>query len=343
MPLIGAALIGYLLIPLVDRLHRYMPRVAAILVVYLVAFGALGGLGALIVPRAAAQISDLFVRLPDYALQLQGMTQDAQAWYDSLDLPVGTRGPLETGLSSAVAGLATTAQAFILNAVSVLTRTVLGAFDLVILPFWLFYLLKDQATMRQQALAALPANARADVREVGRIVSAILHNYIRVQALLALIVGLATTVGLLLVGSPYWLLLGVLYGFTEVVPTVGPIVGSIPGLLLAALTGDWALFVRVLIVYIMVQQVENALLVPRLQGANMEMSPALIILVILVGSQVAGLWGAVLAVPLAAMGRDIYGYLYRRFGEGLTPEAATAQISRDQPAGRRHPTRVGAV
>ena len=83
---------------------------------------------------------------------------------------------------------------------------------------------------------------------------------------------------------------------------------------------------KVLAVYVLVQQLENNLLVPKIQGDSVKLHPAIILVALVVGSQVGGLPGLIVAVPLTAIGRDVYLYLYRRFAEEYTPRAAEASV-----------------
>jgi predicted PurR-regulated permease PerM len=132
---------------------------------------------------------------------------------------------------------------------------------------------------------------------------------------------------MLIVGAPFPVVLGVISGITEVVPVIGPILGAIPGLILAAFHPEgWVMVLKVLVVYVIVQQLENNLLVPKIQGDSVKLHPALIMVALVVGSQVGGLFGLVVAVPVAAILRDIYLYLYRRFTEDYTPRDAEASV-----------------
>jgi predicted PurR-regulated permease PerM len=137
---------------------------------------------------------------------------------------------------------------------------------------------------------------------------------------------------MVIVGAPYALLLGIISGLTEVIPIIGPIAGAVPGLLLAAVSGDWFLVLKVLAVYVVVQQLENNLLVPKIQGASVKMHPAIVMVALVVGSQVAGLLGMIVAVPVGAALRDVYLYLYRRFAE--EPAPVSGQVD-------THPHQVG--
>ena len=267
-------------------------------------------------------MTELIDSWPRYSERLMDATRDLQQWYQALDLPAGTRKSLENGVRQSLSGLGDGVQVILLGTLRVVTRTLSLVFGFVIVPFWMFYVLKDKEMLVAGLYRLAPSGAREDARQVVGIVKGVLDAYIRGQALLGLVVGTATTIGLWLVGAPYWLLLGVLYGFTEVVPVLGPIIGAIPGLLIAALTGDWGLLLKILLVYVVVQQLENNFLVPKIQGENLNLHPAVIILVLIVAGQVAGLWGVFVAVPLAAISRDVYRYLYRRLGEGRPAQEA---------------------
>jgi predicted PurR-regulated permease PerM len=331
LPFALALALAYLIAPLVDRLARVLPRTAAILLVYLLGLGACGGLGSLLVPAAGHQIHDLLANWPLYSDQLHALVRDAQAWFATLNLPPEVDEGISSAWRTAVGGLGTALQGTLVNTVQIVTRTAVLVCSLLVIPFWLFYVLQDKDLILARLQAWMPEAARADVQQVGRIVGHVLNSYVRGQVILGCVVGLATTIGLLGVGAPYWLLLGVLYGLTEVVPIVGPLVGAVPGLVVAVLTGDWGLVLKVLLVYILVQQLENNLLVPRIQGAQVHLHPALIILIIIVGGQVAGLWGVLVGVPLAAVSRNVYLYAYRRWGEGAPPEVAARGLIAARP------------
>jgi hypothetical protein len=108
---------------------------------------------------------------------------------------------------------------------------------------------------------------------------------------------------------------------------VGPILGAVPGLIFAAFHPEgWVMVLKVLAVYVIVQQLENNLLVPKVQGDSVKVHPAFIIVALVVGGQVAGLFGLIVAVPVAAILRDVYLYLYRRFAEGYSSKEAEDSV-----------------
>jgi predicted PurR-regulated permease PerM len=198
---------------------------------------------------------------------------------------------------------------------------------LLIIPFWLFYVLKDKDRGFNAFNNMLPRSWRSDVWRLLRIINGILSSYIRGQLLLGLVVGAAVTIAMLVVGAPYPIILGIISGFTEIIPVIGPVVGAVPGVLLALFHPEgWVMVLKVLAVYVGVQQLENNLLVPKIQGDSVKLHPAIIMVSLVVGSQVAGFIGLVAAVPLAAMLRVVYLYAYRRLTEGYSPREAEASV-----------------
>jgi predicted PurR-regulated permease PerM len=325
-PFLFALAVAYLMSPLVDRLHRFMPRPLAILVVYAVFIGLTVGLVWWLAPGVGNQIQQLAAATPEYQKRIQEYINSVTAWYQSLPLSDDVRTSIENGIKNAGGSLLGIVQQAAVNILGIASRTTGFVLGFVIIPFWLFYVLKDSEKAMGAFNSMLPKSWRVDVWRIVKIINDVLSSYIRGQLLLALAVGLATTIGMLLVGAPYGLLLGLISGLTEVIPVLGPIIGAVPGVLIALVNGDWVLLLKVVLVYVVVQQLENNLLVPKIQGDSVKLHPAIIMVALVVGSQVAGLIGLILAVPVAAIMRDVYLYLYRRLAEDYTPSQADASL-----------------
>ena len=198
---------------------------------------------------------------------------------------------------------------------------------LVIVPVWLFYVLYDQSRFTRKFVEIIPSQVRADAVNALRISDRILSQYLRGQLLLCLVVGVLATMGLALLGVPFFAVLGLIAGIFEILPFVGPIIGAIPAVLVAVIERP-ILGVWTLVLFVVIQQVENTVLVPRISGKAVELHPALIVLVLIIGSQVAGLAGAILAVPVTAIIRDVFKYLYLRLSDTpLGPQEAMERVS----------------
>lgn len=326
-PFIIALVLAYLMIPLVDRLSRLMPRIVAILLVYLVFIGAVAAFLAWLIPAVGHQVRDLADNIPSYQKQLAGFSEDATRWYQSLPISPEVRQNIENGLRNSLGAIGQAVQQAAINTFKVLSSAMGFIVGLLIIPFWLFYVLKDKDRGITAFNNMLPRTWRNDIWRIFRIINGILSSYIRGQLLLGLAVGLAVTIGMFIVGAPYAILLGLISGLTEIIPVIGPILGAVPGVALAAFHPEgWVMVLKVLAVYVIVQQLENNLLVPKIQGDSVKLHPSIIMVAIVVGSQVMGLIGLIIAVPVAAILRDIYLYLYRRFTEDFSPRQAEASV-----------------
>jgi predicted PurR-regulated permease PerM len=160
-----------------------------------------------------------------------------------------------------------------------------------------------------------PPNLRPDVEHILSNAGRIINRYIRMQLVLAVIVGLLSYIGLYLLDVPFAGPLAILLGFTELISIIGPIIGGAIAVIVTLATEPGLTALWVLLLVIGVQQVENQLLVPRFQGYAIEMNPGIVIMMLVLVGQVFGLMGLVVALPVAGVLRDTYLYIYRRLGD----------------------------
>jgi predicted PurR-regulated permease PerM len=329
LPFLVGALLIYVLDPAVTflvrrRVGRFgLPRWVAVLVVYAVTlFIVIEGLVLLLVPlitQLALFISDL----PRIFTALEAVLAQLRETYQTLDLPPALRRFIDNMLADLAAG----APAIDLGGLIPLARTVIGTvasfFGFLIIPIWAFYLLRDRPGLTARLVAALPPAWREDVWAVLVIFNRVIGRWIRAQIVLGFIVGAATYIGLLLLGNlvdprfiQFAVFLAVIAGVLELLPVIGPILSMIPTLLIALTTAEPVVAVlSVVVLYTVVQQVENAVLVPKIQGDALELHPSVIIFVLIVGAAIAGLPGAIFSIPLTAAARNIFRYLFRRLSE----------------------------
>ena len=138
---------------------------------------------------------------------------------------------------------------------------------------------------------------------------------------------------MLIIGVPFAVLLGIVAGLTELVPIIGPWIGGAVGVLVTLATEpDKVLWV--ILLYLIVQLLENTLLVPRIQADTLNMHPIVVILVITVGSQYFGLWGVILGPPLVALAKDVIIYLVKQWNEapGEAGDQDEASEAPEQPS-----------
>jgi predicted PurR-regulated permease PerM len=342
-PFVFGLVLAYLLMPIVDRLARRMPRWLAILLVYIGGIGLVAGLIAFIIPPAVDQVQELFAATPDTDRLLK-MWNDLVQEYRAL-VPASLQQPVEQGIRNAVqtaqtnfAGYLQGIGAFILGQVLNVLKSLTFLIGFLFIPIWLFYVLNDRSQAAALVDRLMPARARQDFWNIWGIVDEVFSDYIRGQLLLGVAVGTMVGIGLLLLrllgfDVRYILLLAIIAGITELIPIIGPIIGAIPGVLVGFFGGEGGFQVglAVLVVYIVVQQLENNLLVPRIIGESVGVHPAILTVVLIAMGQVFGLLGVVLAAPLTAIARDLFVYVHRRL-DGLSPALARHTISAEGPA-----------
>ena len=313
LPFALGLVLAYALAPAVSLLEargiagRSLPRGLAIALLYLSAALVLTLLLWLTLPPLFAQARQLVSGAPGYLVRIQVGFGGVIAWYQQLELSPQLRAEIESWFSSLGSSALEVAQGFVVRAVNATTRTVSVLFGLFLLPFWVFYLLRDQHELGPQLLRLFPRSWQPTVRDLAVIADQVLGRYLRGQLLLMLAVGLAVLVATTLLGltvaptvGRYALLLAVVAGVTEAIPIVGPVLGGAVGVAVAIIDGPSAVL-WTLLAYVVVQQLENTLLVPKIMGEALEVRPAVLLLALAVGSQVAGILGALLAGPLLAL------------------------------------------
>ncbi|MYI82947.1 MAG: AI-2E family transporter [Chloroflexi bacterium] len=207
---------------------------------------------------------------------------------------------------------------------SFLTRTLAVIFGFLIVPFWLFYALRDRHRFEDNFGAAVPVAVRPDIFNGIRIADALLGRYLRGQLILGAVVGVLTFIGLTLIDVELSIALAIFAGISELIPIIGPWIGALPALLMAAASGDPEKILWVALLFVMVQQLENNLLVPRIQSQAVDLHPAIIILLLVAAGAVFGFIGLLVIVPLTALLREIFWYADSRL-RGLEPDAALAE------------------
>ncbi|MEK7252310.1 MAG: AI-2E family transporter [Actinomycetota bacterium] len=327
-PVVIAIAILYLLNPIVTRLQaRGMARWMGSCLSYLVLMGLLTLIGFLVFPSIADQGRELADNFPTIYENLVADLEDFASNIGITDLNLPTYEELRDELAGG--GGDTFAEQF--RRISEVTLSVLEAFFLLLLaPVIAFYLLLDLPTVRAKTMSLIPGRNRAEVVFVARELGFAVGGFLRGQLLVALIVGVMTSVGFWAIDLPFWLLIGMIAGFLNIIPFVGPWVGGILGVLVALATRDLATAGWAALVALVVQQIDNHFVSPTVLRATVRIHPAMIILGLVLGASVGGFWGVVLAVPLMASVKIIGGHLWRTrvLGESWV-EASEALIEMD--------------
>ena len=288
-----SVLLASALEPIVALLRDRLPlgRSATILVVYAGFFVAVLGIAFIVVPAAIKQAEEILQSLPPFFEQTRAWAADLRpaalsrsvgALVDSVASVVKPPPPpdpdtvVEVGAAVAEAAVAL-------------------ATLLTIVFFWLV----EHARLQRYTLAFLPAERRAGARDAWNEIENRLGMWVRGQLILMGAIGGATAIVYTVLGLPGSLLLALIAAITEAIPMVGPLLGAIPAVLVAA-TVSPELAVIVALIYLVLQFLEGAVLVPMVMRNTVGISPLLVFVSLLVGGAVGGLVGAFLAVPIAA-------------------------------------------
>jgi len=195
----------------------------------------------------------------------------------------------------------------LMGAVTSIPSTFGMIFGFAVLPFFLFYIMKDSERLKKGFTSAMTPGIAEHARNVVHIVERVLGRYIRAQIMLGVIVAYFSFVGLWLLQIPFSLALALLAGVTELIPTLGPwIGGGVAVIVTLAMAPEKAIWVAVL--FVGVQLFENNLLVPKIQSAYLRIHPAIMILLLVFAAYIAGFWGLLLVGPLVATLVEIFKY-----------------------------------
>ena len=163
----------------------------------------------------------------------------------------------------------------------------------------------------------------------------VVGGFVRGQLLVALIVGILSSVGLALLGVPFWLLIGLIAGFLNVIPFIGPFAGGFLAALVSLVFRDISTALWSVVMFTAVQQFDNHVISPNVLKSRVQLNPVFILLALLLGGSIGGFFGLLVAVPVAAALRVIVGHLWRtRVLEESWDEAADAMITEYEPPQR---------
>jgi predicted PurR-regulated permease PerM len=191
----------------------------------------------------------------------------------------------------------------------------------VIAPLIALYMLIDLPKLQHDLLQLVPLGHRDEVADLAGKVGRILGSFFRGQLFLAFIVGVLSAIGFWAVDLPFWLVVGVVVGVLNLVPAFGGFLGAGFAFLVAALVGDPHIGLLAALVVLAVQMIHNRMLHPYVMHAGVNLHPVSVIVSILAGGAVAGVWGILLSVPTVAVAKLLLAHFWetRVMGAEVTP------------------------
>lgn len=293
-PFLIALIISYVLNPIVCLLNlRKVPRTVAVLLIYAVFITSMIVILMNLIPMFIKQLNELNEHLPQLAYKAQTLMTE---FNDNRYLPDSVRSGINRSLIKMESGVSTAISGYIDG----IGSTINMVFIAFIVPFLAFYMLKDFQVMERSVLSIVPKKHRKQTVKLFFDIDTALGNYIRGQLLVCIIVGILAYVGYWIIGMPYPLLLASVVSITNIIPYLGPYFGAAPAVLMASAI-SWKMVLYVVIVNTSVQILESNVISPQVVGRTLNMHPMTIIFALLVGGEIAGIIGLILAVPLFAV------------------------------------------
>ncbi|SEM69701.1 AI-2E family transporter [Paenibacillus sp. OV219] len=308
-PFLIAMIISYVLNPIVSLLNeRRVPRTIAVLLIYAVFCGTLTVILMNAIPMFLEQLQELNEHMPDLTMKAQGIVNDLN---NSSFLPESIRG----GINKSIYKLEKQSSDAIFSFINNIGAMINIVFIAFIIPFLAFYILKDFEVFERTLLTYVPKSHRKHAVRLLKDIDNALGSYIRGQFLVCVIVGTLAYVGYLIIGMPYALLLASVVAVTNIIPYLGPFFGAAPALVMAS-TVSVKMMLLVVVVNTACQILEGNIISPQVVGRTLHMHPLSIIFVLLVGGELAGIVGMILAVPIFAALKVIiqhfFAYYVRR-------------------------------
>lgn len=308
IPFMVAMALAYLIFPLVRAVEtRGVRRGWAILLIYL---GLALGMFLLLwfaIPAMATELGQVARLLPHYVGQAERMADQVE----QMPFPADSiNSMVDETVNRIREYLYETLRRFLMGFFGLVNSVVAVVFT----PILAFYILKDWEKIRDGFLQFLPVGARQEVIKVAREIDDVLKEFIKGHLLVALLVGVITGVTMFLLGIKFALLIGLICGIFELFPYFGPILGAIPSVGLAySQSPRLAAFAAVAI--LLIQQLECNILSPRILGDKVGLHPLIIVFALLAGGKLYGVWGMLLAVPVAAVARVLGVFLFYKLVE----------------------------
>ena len=323
-PLVLAILIIYVLNPIISRLEeRRVPRLWGTLLAYVLAAGVVTLIALAASPLIAGQAEEFSSDWPEFKQQFVASIEDgANIIEDRVSIDIDTSqihclldvqgedaptaercDEVTEGLRERLAGSA--------ERVTELGSSVLEIVLIFVLaPLLALYLLIDLPQLQRDILNLVPESHREEVADVSSKVGRTVGGFFRGQLLVALIVGVMSSAGFLIIGLKFWLVIGVIAGFTNLIPLVGPFVGGGLGFLVGTVTDNVAMGLKAALVALIVQQIDNHVISPNVMKRTVQIHPVTVMLALLAGGTLAGFWGVLLGVPAVAVIKLLLSHLW---------------------------------
>lgn len=326
-----AALLAYALSPMVKLLARIMPRLLAILIVYLVILGALSALLYLIVRTAIVQFSSLAAYVQVW------LTPGKHGQLTPFEQTAGSLGISPAQIASARDQLVTSIEGFAGSIVPLLTGLVGALLDVILVAVLSIYFLAGGSRVFDWLREHMPIRQQGRMKLLLDTLQRVVGGYLRGQLILCTFVGFLVGIGMEVIGVPFALLLGVLAFVLEFIPVLGTLASGAICVLLA-LSKGWVFAVIVLLYFVIVHVIEGDVVGPRIVGKTIGLHPIVSLAALIAGAELFGIAGALLASPIAGVLQALLIAIWVEWREthpGQFPKAQDKAAEKPEPVAER--------
>ena len=300
-PFLMAVIVAYLINPVVAKLEkRNIKKRTAVILIYASFAVVLAVIIVFIAPEFINSAKELANTLPEIVSDYQKKFTEFTFSIQSSDWSADIKKAIFTEIGNGAAAIQTYVSGFLKKAVEVLIGTASIFVDFILAMVIAYYFIKDASFFKNIALSLIPGKWRNDLITTGREINGVISNFIQGQLLTALIIAILETLGLLILNVKYSFVLGLIGGIANIIPYFGPVIAAIPAVGVALMDSP-VKAVWTALMFIIVQQIDNNFISPKIIEGRVGLHPVTTIMVILAGGQFFGILGMLLAVPVAAI------------------------------------------
>lgn len=312
--IILSAILAYLFNPIINFFERNnIKRLYGVLILYLLILAVIFILAFLVIPRSSKEIKKLAIYMPRY---LKTMSEIIDNIYNKYYTTIGELPPIFEGVQQVIMENIVGIENIVVNALKSFVTGIINTFakfiSLVLTPILTLYFLADKDYFLKRIKKLIPNKYKDKSLELFRKIDESLSKFVRGKIILAISVGVGTTIALLIIGVDFAIFIGIITALADVIPYIGPFLGFLPAVFFAFLSSPIkAIWVSIL--FVLIQWIENNILAPKIIGDTTGIHPIMILLSIIIGGGVFGVVGMILAVPVVAVSTILFDFLSDEF------------------------------
>lgn len=311
--IIISAVLAYLFNPIINFFEKHkISRGWGVLIVYMVIIGIIIILSFLVFPKTGKEVKRFLAVLPMYFEKFSNFVDDLYyKYYTNMDnmppILQGIEGVILNSFQNVENAIITNISRFFEGIISTFSKII----SLILIPILTFYFLKDKEYFKTKIYLTIPKKMRREVKEVSLEIDRVLSQFIRGRLILAIYVGIATTILLMILGIDFAIVIGIITGVADIIPYFGPLLGFLPAVFFALLNSPIkALWVAVL--FVGIQWIENNVLAPKIIGETTGIHPITILLALIIGGGLFGVMGMIFSIPAVAVFKILFGFFIEK-------------------------------